>query len=67
MFRHTPPIPVKTDYLTTTSTPKLPVSSENDLSTVALGARPQSIFVDSKDLLPGVAIKNLSGTHCFES
>ena len=36
-------------------------------STVVLGDRPQSIFVDSKDLLPEVAIMNLSRTPCFES
>ena len=36
-------------------------------STVVLGVRPQSIFVDSKDLLPDVAIMNLSRTPCFES
>ena len=36
-------------------------------STVLLGAPPLSISVDSKDLLPDVAMMNLSGTPCFES
>ena len=36
-------------------------------STVVLGVRLLSIFVDSKDLLPDVAMMRLSGTPCFES
>ena len=36
-------------------------------STVVVGVRPLSIFVDSKDMLPDVAMMNLSGTPCFES
>ena len=34
---------------------------------MVLGVRLLSIFVDSKDLLPDVAIMSLSGTPCFES
>ena len=36
-------------------------------STVVLEVRLLSIFVDSKDLLPDVAMMCLSGTPCFES
>ena len=34
---------------------------------MVLGVRLLSIFVDSKDLLPDVAMMSLSGTPCFES